>query len=312
MLLYGRDVSEVLSPDEVPDQVQGNQTGIYVSVVLATLVSYDAICTFDKEVRYFWNGCTLGMTKTVFFLVCASTSNSPEKSSHHALLIGNVSQWGKDFSYWVTIIAIDYILMIRVLALYHNGLSPLMFLRNFPKFGLLGLTPSITSCSYFAPGNEDTYILDWTIPLAYEALLLALALYKATKFWKSNGLHGSRLVWVLIKDQAVYFALAISCSVLYIVDDIVLMSPTLTSVIQAMGSPTLLCILGSRMFFNLKEAAGHGINVGTNWSSYSHGTDDVFHFESVFDDPQIGEGALAPSVFTIQGTGTSSLKPMPE
>ena len=24
------------------------------------------------------------------------------------------------------------------------------------------------------------------------------------------------------------------------------------------------------MFFNLKEAAEHGVNVGTNWSSYSH------------------------------------------
>ena len=36
------------------------------------------------------------------------------------------------------------------------------------------------------------------------------------------------------------------------------------------GSPTLLCVAGSRMFFNLKEAAEHGVNVGTNWSSYSH------------------------------------------
>ena len=39
---------------------------------------------------------------------------------------------------------------------------------------------------------------------------------------------------------------------------------------EGLGSPTLLCIFGSRMFFNLKEAAEHGVNVGTNWSSYSH------------------------------------------
>ena len=37
-----------------------------------------------------------------------------------------------------------------------------------------------------------------------------------------------------------------------------------------LGSPRILCILGSRKFFNLKEAAEHGVNVGTNWSSYSH------------------------------------------
>ena len=36
------------------------------------------------------------------------------------------------------------------------------------------------------------------------------------------------------------------------------------------GSPTFLCIAGSRMFFNVKEAAEYGVNVGTNWSSYSH------------------------------------------
>ena len=42
-----------------------------------------------------------------------------------------------------------------------------------------------------------------------------------------------------------------------------------TVLLSALGSPTFLCVLGSRMFFNLKEAAEHGVNVGTNWSSYS-------------------------------------------
>ena len=56
-------------------------------------------------------------------------------------------------------------------------------------------------------------------------------------------------------------------------------SPTFTYVLTTLGSPTFLCILGSRMFFNLKEAGEHGINVGTNWSSY--------HFTSIqFDDSQ--------------------------
>ena len=33
------------------------------------------------------------------------------------------------------------------------------------------------------------------------------------------------------------------------------------------------------MFFNLKEAAEHGVNIGTNWSSYSHSA-------IRFDEPQ--------------------------
>ena len=59
-------------------------------------------------------------------------------------------------------------------------------------------------------------------------------------------------------------------------------SSILSAVLDALGSTTLLCILGSRMFFNLKEAAEHGVNVGTNWSSYSHSA-------IRFDEPGSGE-----------------------
>ena len=45
-----------------------------------------------------------------------------------------------------------------------------------------------------------------TIPLAYGALLLVLALPKATEFWKLNGFSGSRLVLVLMRDQIFYYA----------------------------------------------------------------------------------------------------------
>ena len=43
-----------------------------------------------------------------------------------------------------------------------------------------------------------------------------------------------------------------------------------TYFISIFGNPSFLCLLGSRMFFNLKEAAEHGVNVGTNWASYTH------------------------------------------
>ena len=55
--------------------------------------------------------------------------------------------------------------------------------------------------------------------------------------------------------------------------------PLVTSLLTTLGSPTLLCVAGSRMFFNLKEAAEHGVNIGTNWSSYSHSAIQ-------FDEPQ--------------------------
>ena len=54
------------------------------------------------------------------------------------------------------------------------------------------------------------------------------------------------------------------------------------ALLVTLGSPTLLCVIGSRMFFNLKEAAEDGVNVGTNWSSYSHSA-------IRFDETQFGE-----------------------
>ena len=53
----------------------------------------------------------------------------------------------------------------------------------------------------------STSLFHRTVPLAYGALLLILALYKAREFWKLNGFSGSRLVRVLIRDQALYYAM---------------------------------------------------------------------------------------------------------
>ena len=51
------------------------------------------------------------------------------------------------------------------------------------------------------------------------------------------------------------------------------------ALLEGFGSPTLLCVAGSRMFFNLKEAAEHGVNIGTNWSSHTQST-------MQFDEPE--------------------------
>ena len=44
-----------------------------------------------------------------------------------------------------------------------------------------------------------------SIPLVYGALLLLLALYKAQALWILNGVTGSRLVVILIRDQVLYY-----------------------------------------------------------------------------------------------------------
>ena len=43
--------------------------------------------------------------------------------------------------------------------------------------------------------------------LAYGALLLGLAIFKAIGYWKENGFRGSHLVRVIITDQIIYYLL---------------------------------------------------------------------------------------------------------
>lgn len=134
-----------------------------------------------------------------------------------------------------------------------------------------------------------SHIIFRLFPLAYGILLLLLATFKAAEFWKLNGFHGSHLVFVLIRDQVMYFVLHVACpnrpaSVFVNVslraifvavfatigDKFLFNNSAVNYIVVSLDIPTLLSILGSRMFFNLREAAEHGVNVGTNWSSYSH------------------------------------------
>lgn len=176
------------------------------------------------------------------------------------------------------------------------------------------LASDATTCFDYSNPQPYTYLINWCanfcsletqetgwdttrlFPMTYGTMLFVLAILKAIEFWKLNGFHGSRLVFILVRDQAMYFMLyvefpirvlithadvscrAIFVSVFSIVGDELYSNNTvIESIVLALGSPTLLSILGSRMFFNLKEAAEHGVNVGTNWSSYSH---SAIHFDA--------------------------------
>ena len=52
------------------------------------------------------------------------------------------------------------------------------------------------------------------------------------------------------------------------------------SIIYALGNPSFLCVLGSRMIYNLKEAAELGQNEGTNYKSSSQPTSGIMFASS--------------------------------
>ena len=41
----------------------------------------------------------------------------------------------------------------------------------------------------------------------------------------------------------------------------------LAYIVQVLGSPAFLCLLGSRLLINLKEAGELGVNAGTNYAT---------------------------------------------
>ena len=43
-----------------------------------------------------------------------------------------------------------------------------------------------------------------------------------------------------------------------------------TYIISILGNPSFLCLLGSRMFFSLMEAAELGVNEGTSHRAHDH------------------------------------------
>ena len=111
------------------------------------------------------------------------------------------------------------------------------------------------------------------------------------------------------------YSRVLSCSVFNILDGelFATTSVEVSSVFDALGSPTLLCILGSRMLFNLKEAAEHGVNIGTNWTSYSTtlaaiGFEEHLELETgTIEQYVVSAELLYPSLITDSMFSVSSL-----
>ena len=71
----------------------------------------------------------------------------------------------------------------------------------------ISLFGTIESANFQITDTSPVYRI---IPLAYGALLLALAVPKARDLWRLNGFSGSGLVFVLIRDQVLYYVMYVS------------------------------------------------------------------------------------------------------
>ncbi|KAL5512053.1 hypothetical protein ACEPAH_5272 [Sanghuangporus vaninii] len=279
-----------LAPSQVPIFVQDFTISRYFQAAAITSLAYDALITMDREVKYFWNSA-FRVISVVYF------------ANRYSGLFGEITRvickfamWTRVVSNWFTIVLIDYILMIRVTALYSRvakiltavlqillAIEVVIMLWLCIHITLIeGLTTKtiaagMTVCgeSHNAQGFGITF---WSIPMVYSTILFSLALYKAVGFWMINrSLESLTLVKVLIQDQIIYFILAIACNLLNVMEfKLRVSNGLLSALLDTLGSPAFLCILGSRMLFNLKEAAEKVSDDGTTLKSETRMTSVLF------------------------------------
>ncbi|KAH8112167.1 hypothetical protein DFH11DRAFT_1545872 [Phellopilus nigrolimitatus] len=248
---------ESVDPSLLPLYISEIDITQYTGVALLTLLVYDMLITMDKEVKYFWNRY-IGILATLSGMVCFGF-------------------------FWIEELA--NILLMRVLALYHQDkrlaaclrilfgleaaflLGILIYGNIYQEVIVLDFEKGMTICGVNRGSPIVWGSLSWAAPMLYEIILMALALYKAAEYWReTGGFSQFALVKVLIQDQAIYFIMVIFCSVMEIMAiQLIISSTVVADLLDVLGSPSLLCLLGSRLLVHLKEAGEMGANGGTSY-----------------------------------------------
>lgn len=170
----------------------------------------------------------------------------------------------------VPLLSVDYILALRVVALYScrkalkSILVTLFIIEAMATVtfasvgaGLAHYHAEVNDAGMSACINEDPSgpegPIAWGIPLAYETMLTALVIYKAFQLWKeSYERTGSTLANILIRDQVIYYIVVIFISIFKIFAFSLTVIPAPVSV--SLSYTMLLSIPGTRLLFNMQEA----------------------------------------------------------
>ncbi|KAH8109172.1 hypothetical protein DFH11DRAFT_1861689 [Phellopilus nigrolimitatus] len=247
----------------------------------------------DKEIKYFWS-CPRSFVSLIYFtnryiglLGAISFIVFETLQANETLRLS--AFWIQSLADWMTILLIDYILLMRVLALYHQdkklsaclrtlfgleaafAMGILIYGNIYQEIDVGELAKGVTACGQNVYPPKVWASLSWAAPMLYGVILMALALYKAAEYWREMaGFSQFNLVKVLIQDQAIYFIMhshrVILCSVVQIMSiQLDIKNIVLSDFLNILGSPSLLCVFGSHLLVHLKEAGERGANGGTSY-----------------------------------------------
>ncbi|KAL5498702.1 hypothetical protein ACEPAH_2057 [Sanghuangporus vaninii] len=261
-----------VDPSAVPFIFSITTKGNYVSTALLTVLVYHSLISLDQEIKFFWPNPRSSVSLIYF-------------ANRYTGLLAAICYITSLFS----TLLIEYILVIRVLALYHQDEKLSIFLKSllvlvvgngiaFQIYGVihegeaLGIvTEGVSLCFNARKLSVNLIVASWILPIAYGLTLMGLSLYKAAVYWRSShGFKGFHLARVLFRDQFMYYGFASFYAISQPVEAaIVNVNGPAAFVLAAVSSPTTLCIMGGQLLINLKEAGERGENGGLNYTPQS-------------------------------------------
>ncbi|PAV14867.1 hypothetical protein PNOK_0942000 [Pyrrhoderma noxium] len=279
-MAFGDGDLVLLDPAFLPTSSFITHVQVSCQLSVAALLFFDSVITIDDEVKYFWS-TPYSSAHLIYFsnkyigLLCSLGSiyfrpfHATEPLCELFLLLHT--------SGLVTTLLVDYILLLRVLALYQGGnvkkviwgLRLLYILQGAVRTFLLvktrlyekiavgaySMSASMAVCGFLRVVPQiwvDSY---WTIPLCFELTLAIMILIKAIGFWSINKKKFG-LINVLVQDQVFFLVLVLISSTLQILAN----QPKIESIsapyiLGAIGSPLILSTIGNRLLFHLKDEA---------------------------------------------------------
>ncbi|KAF7315219.1 hypothetical protein MIND_00036300 [Mycena indigotica] len=209
---------------DVIDRIYATQVNYRSSLAALTWLLYDIFLTFEDEVKYVWPK-PWSIIKAVFYFIryvplfvqlSILTIGSPELTpgfhfTHHACFIWQVYQVTATITIFV---AVDYVLILRVYALYHN--NPLIRKIVLVAFatevvlmvtGLVLSLPTIQFDELCVVSHASTILLLYVgATLLFQTFLFSLTLIKFVRAIR-DGWGDTPLVVLVMRDGSWAFVL---------------------------------------------------------------------------------------------------------
>ncbi|KAI5118635.1 hypothetical protein M0805_000011 [Coniferiporia weirii] len=234
----------------------------------ATLLLYDFVTTYDREVNLMW-GAKFNIGKVIYFTIRYFTFFSV-----FFILIADKKtgiSWIR-FN-WMSGVIIGILaeltLQLRVYAMYNRSKKMLLFLivlftGTFSAMYAISVKIMLKEKGFYFDFLDDFYICTpyslpnfyaevWVPMLVHEAILFGLAIYKGLQSFRSRNSENpsSRLTLFLVKDSAMYFVIVFAT---FIANELVWVFGKETLIeVPVSFAFTMGSIMSQRLLLNVRE-----------------------------------------------------------